>query len=281
MQPKTLGAFPGIAFSRPQFDPLRVPEPRLGDGKTCFILRNRVGREGFLFEQDPPAEGGGGGDKPKTFTQEEHQAAVNAAIGKRLGEEKTKYEAEKRTLSEKLADMERAQTELQEKLDSVGKTKDELERDNAAKAAKQIEKAAKESKERETLLSTERDGWKGKYIGREVADQLGRSLDAAKVLGSARADAILGLRTSAEIVHDDEGRITSITYEGVAYDTVDKAAAAYLKMKPFFASAGTGGGGGTKPPNGNGAAAGGRALHEMSDEELHAMDTRRRSAAGR
>ncbi len=100
------------------------------------------------------------------------------------------------------------------------------------------------------------------------------------MLGIARAAAIQALKLGAEIEKDDNGKVISVTFEGVRHEDVAKAAAVFLKNNPFFASNGGASGGGTKSPaaGNGGAGSGGRALIDHSDEELLAMSNRQRAA---
>jgi hypothetical protein len=254
------------AFAHHDINPMVVPEPRLGDGNICHSFLTGTRRESCFAPEDNNGGGGGGGvgnDPPKTFTQEQ----LDAIVGKRIGEATKKYGdyEEAKAKAAKLAEIETELQKLRDEKEIAGKSAEEKATIAARKASEQMERER-------TELTTQRDTEKSlretsekKYRDLVVSNGLGSALDGAKVLGSARDKAIKAMRDDSKVELDEDGKITAVTYGGVAYKTAAEAATAFLKDNDFFA-AGTGGGGGGKRPNAGGT--GGRNLFDMSSDEL-------------
>ena len=209
---------------------------------------------GLLFEVDAEGGGGGGGggETPKTFTQED----LNKVVGQRLADERKKYadyDSHKEKAA-KLADVEAELAKLREEKADAGKTAEERERLAADRAAKQLERERNEITTKLTASEQRAEASENRYRSLIVSNALGSGLDAAKVLSTARDDAIEALRSRSEIEIGDDGKILTVTYGGIAYKTPAEAATAFLKDKDFFAAGPSGGGGGTKPPTGGGGA---------------------------
>lgn len=220
---------------------LRSPEPGTPDGGA------------------PPAT-----EPPRTFTQED----FDRAIGK-VRAEATKPFADYAALKEKVARLaeaeERAAT-LATQLEESGKTADEKQRLAGERASKVIERERAAALEGKLAAEAERDAIKNRYVSEKLAFSIGRGLDTAKVLSEAREDAVLAFRSAAKIEHDDEGSISSVEYDGIAYKDVASAAAAFLKSKPYLASAGRlPVGGGTNRPTAGGQS--GQSLSSMTAAE--------------
>ncbi len=224
------------------------------------VLRNQAGEGGEGGGGDPPP------DAPK-FTQKDFETA----LGKRLNEERRKYadyDDLKKQVGE-LSTLKQKLEELETEKAKAGKTAEEIQRMEAEKAARQLQRerdeytakmsaAEKRAIEAENMLRNER-----------IERALGAGLDSAKVLSSAREDAVMLFRSAAKVEFDDDGKLASVQYGGLTYKTAAEAAAAFLKDKDHLASAGRPAGGGSQRPTGGGT--NGRPLHEMSPDELLAL----------
>jgi ribosomal protein L22 len=245
---------------------------------VCSILSHGLLRSERLFapEGDPPAGGGAGGNDPppaKTFTQED----FDRAIGKVRSEERAKfkdYDDLKKQVGE-LSTLKSRLEELESEKQKAGKTADEIRAMEADKAAKQLQRERDENSQKLTVAEQRAAEAEAKLLKREQMLALGSGLDAAKVLGSARDKAIKLFLDDAKVDFDDDGKVVSVTYNGIAHKDAASAAAVFLKDNPFMAAAPGGGGGGTKLPNGGGGT-GGRPLHEMSEDELLRMASAKR-----
>ncbi len=251
----------------------RKAQPAHGFASTnpfvCNIFSHGLLRNERLLapEGDPPAGGGAGSNDPppKTFTQ----ADVDSIIGKRVKEATAKfgdYEAMKTQLAE-LTGLKAKLEELETEKTMAGKSAEERAAAEAAKAAKRIETERAEFTTKLTAAEKRAADFEAKLLKREQTLALSAGLSAAKVLSSASEAAVRLMLEASKIEFDDEGKVASVTYGGVAHKTAAEAAAAFLKDAPYLAAAPVGGGGGTRPPNGGGGS-NGRALHEQSEDEL-------------
>lgn len=254
-------------------DPLRIEEPRFLTPNICGIFSHGLLRSERCHapEGDPPGGGGGGqgggagGDPPKTFTQDD----VNRIVGQRVGEATKKfadYDSLKQAASE-VPTLKQRLEELEADKAKQGKTAEEIQRMEADKAARQLQReredantkltaAEKRALDAENALRTER-----------TERALGAGLDGANVFAAAREDAVLLFSAASKVEFDDAGKVASVTYNAVAYKTAADAAKAFLKDRPHLASAGRPAGGGTTPPSGGGGM-NGRPLYELSEDEL-------------
>lgn len=229
---------------------------------VCNIFSNRVGREAWLLDPDDPPSGGGGdgggggGDQqPKTFTEAEVQARIDAAAGKIRNDEKKKYaDFDKfKEAAGKLPELEQKLTELNASLEDTKLSADEKQRKAAERAAKQIETERAELTKAKKEAEDQAQSWKGKFLNGEISRAVGAALVAGNVLAGAQADAVSLFIAQSKIEHDDDGKISLIELNGVAHTDVASAATAFLKSKPHLVSGGKPPvGGGTKPPNAGG-----------------------------
>lgn len=171
------------------------------------------------------------------------QADVDKLLGKRIGEVEQRIT---KRLTEahqaKQSEYEAKIAELTHQLEDSGKSAEQRERNAELRAQKQREKeladlrTAHEAEQKKATAALDR------LRTREISLQLGNALDGAKVLTSARADAIEILMAKAKIEVDEDYQVTSVVYEGTEYGTLAEAATAFLKTKPHYLSAGA-------PPN--------------------------------
>jgi hypothetical protein len=207
----------------------------------------------------PEGETGGGGGTPpaptgepppKTFTQDEVNAFL-AKEKKRFGD----YDALKAGAA-KATELEQQLAKLHEERELAGKSADE-------KARIEGERAKKRMDDERAVISKERDDAKALAVSRDIRlkttitrTELSAGLVGAKVYPDSLGDAVtlMAAASKVEIVEDEDGNasIASIVLGGITYKTAREAAEAFLKTKPYFASAG-GGGAGTPRPNGGGA----------------------------
>jgi hypothetical protein len=236
-------------------DVFRIEEPRLRSGALCNIFSHGLLRSERCHAPDPGEGGGGGGDPPKTFTQDD----VNRIVGQRVGEATKKALADAKAEFDKqlaeLAPLRQQLEDLQAEKDKVGKTAEELKRIEADKAAKQLERERAEHSTKLTAAEKRAVEAEARHRNLVVSSALGGGLDSAKVLGSARDKAVRLLAAEAEVELDDDGKIVSVTYGGVAHKSAAEAATAFLKDNNFLAAAqGPAGGTGSQRPNAGGNA---------------------------
>jgi hypothetical protein len=189
--------------------------------------------------------GGGGGDAepPPADAPKFTQADFDKQIGKRIGEVETRVTKKLTEAHQaKVSEYEAKIAELTQQVEDSGKTAEQRERNAELRAQKQREKeladlrTAHEAEQKKAAAALDR------LRTREISLQLGNALDGAKVLTSARADAIEILMAKAKIEVDEDYQVTSVVYEGTEYGTLAEAAAAFLKTKPHYLSVGV-------PPN--------------------------------
>lgn len=237
-------------FLKQSFDPMRLEAPVVRSPNIC-------GAEG-----DPPPPPPGE-DGPR-FTQKD----VDSIVGKRVEETVKKKYGNYDQLVQQVADLSPLKTQVEELLAEKakqGKTAEEIQRMEADKAARLLQREKDEFSTKLTVAEKRAEQVAAKLRERDTAAALGQALDTAKVLTSARAQAIRLMAGESTIELDDDGKVTSIVYAGVTHKTVEEAATAFLKTNDFLASAGRPAGGGTQRPNGGGTA---RPLHEMSEDDL-------------
>lgn len=226
----------------------------------------------------PPAPGAPGADPAKrTFTQED----FDAQIGKIRKEERAKFAdyEDLKTKAAEAAELKLKNAELTESVEGIGKTASEKAALQAEKAAKQIREKEEELLKANKAIEERATKAEQKLRSERINAVVGAGLDAAKVYPSARAHAAKILSTEAEIDLDDEtGKITSVTWGGVAHKNMSDAAAAFLKENPHFADAGTPGGAGSRVPSGGGGQGG---PADQSAEGLIAYGMAQRSSARR
>lgn len=244
--------------------------------RTCALRAPEGDADG---EGDAGGSGGGDGGKPKpkTFTQEdlnriaakEKKDAARAAREAADAEWQAKLEEiqkqNEELRKEKMTASERAEAERKEREAAEKRTRDEQE-------AKRKEQLANEKKRAD--LAEEK--WRADR--RNAA--LSSALLGAKVIGEFADDAAVLMLGKSKIDVSDDGEITSVIYGGKTYDTLADAARQFLQDKPNFAQAMGAGGAGTRSSNGGGGR-GKTPLHEMSREQLMAMDRDKRAASGR
>jgi hypothetical protein len=238
---KRTALFLARALSRVPHEPLRSPEGDAGGG------------------------GGGGTSSEKTFTQ----ADLDRIVGQRIGEATKKfsdYETVK-TQAQKAAEYETELAKLREEKEMQGKTAEEQNRIAADRAARAMERERSESATKLTAAEKRAEEAENRFRRAVISQNLGSALDSAKVLTSAREKAIRLMREDAQIELDDDGKIASITYNGIAFKTAAEAAHAFLRDNDFLASAPASSGGGTKPPNAGGNSSGG-SLFDLPQDEL-------------
>jgi hypothetical protein len=214
---------------------------------------------GPLFNVDGDGGGGGGvpgggvpgGEPPRTFTQ----ADLDRIVGQRVGEATKKFAGfdELKGKAEKAAEYEAELAKLREEKENAGKTAEERERIAATKAAAVMERERQDLMTKITAAEARAESAEKRRRDLIVDGGLGAALDGANVLAKARADAVDAFRNHSKVeLDDDDGRILTVTYGGVAYKTAAEAALAFLKEKDHFAS-GRIVGGNSQPPNGGSA----------------------------
>jgi hypothetical protein len=208
---------------------------------------------GPLFNVDGDGGGGGGvpgGEPPRTFTQ----ADLDRIVGQRVGEATKKFAGfdELKGKAEKAAEYEAELTKLREEKENAGKSAEERERIAATKAAAAMERERQDLMTKITAAEARAESAEKRRRDLIVDGGLGAALDGANVLAKARTDAVDAFRNHSKVELDDDGKILTVTYGGVAYKTASEAALAFLKEKDHFAS-GRIVGGNTQPPNGRSA----------------------------
>lgn len=243
-------------------------------------------------ENDDPGGGGGGtppgdqttlpgtDDPPKTFTQDQ----LNALLAKERKATEAKFgDYDKlKEAAGKVEELNKRLEELEEEKTLAGKSAEEKERARAKKERETLladkEKAETEKAEVEARLAAAFE----EHRNTRARHTLSLALSAAKVYAPAAADALDAMMRDSTLEFDKEtGELTQVTLanDGVVYDDMNKAAAAYLASKPHFA-AGAIGGTGTRPPNGT--RAGDKAIADMTpDERLKASAQQRAARANR
>jgi hypothetical protein len=234
---------------------------------TCNIFSHGLLRSERCHapEGDGP---GGGGDPPAKLSLT--QAEIDSMIGKRLAEERKKFDGHDdfKAQAAKAKEFEAELTKLREEKELEGKSQAEKDRIAGEKAKQAIERERSEFGVKLTAAEKARDEAVGSLRSYIVNNALSTGLVAAKVLPQAAESATKLFSSAAQVELDDNRNVTSVIYAGVTHKTVAEAAAAFLKDNNFLAAAPTVGGGGTKQPNGSGGGTNGRALHEMSEDEL-------------
>lgn len=238
----------------------------------------RIVRNGGLavWLRDPEPNPGGGGDPPKTFTQDE----VNAIIAKETGKVTKKfadYDDVKAKVA-KVTELETKLAELQEAAELAGKTATEREQALAAKAQKKIQDELTAAIEGKTTFEKELLAERAAHNTTRLHHVLAQALNEAGALPKAQAKALAAMAAECTPEWNDKGELVSVLLEvdGTKYLTADltKAAQSYLKENPFFAAGGKGGTGASRPTTTGGGRAH-RELHEMDPSELEAEIERR------
>lgn len=237
--------------------------------RNVWMLARALSRapQPFLFEEDKGNGGGGGGDPPKMISEAEVQARIDKVLGQRLAEERKKYSDYDALKAEaaKKTEIEAELAKLREERETAGKSAEEVRKIEADRAAKQLERERNEATTKLTAAEQRAEAAEKRHRELLVSQGLGSALDGSKVLTTAREKAIRLMREDAQVELDDSGKITSVTYGGVAYKTPAEAASAFLKDNDFLASAGAPKGGGSSPPNAGGA--GGKDVFKASADE--------------
>lgn len=213
--------------------------------------------------------GGGGGNEPpaKTFTQDE----LDRIVQKRVAEIQKKfadYDQLKEAAS-KVPDFEKQLAELNEKLELAGKSEQEKAKLLAEKLqAQQAAQLAAANKERDEAKQAAESA-KSALQATQIRYAATAALTAAKALPASmkHAAALFVAETKIESELDEESgtvSIKSIEVDGVPYADPTKAAEAWLKVNPHFATA-PAGGGGTRNPNGG---LGGKSFDNMNAVDL-------------
>jgi hypothetical protein len=221
--------------------------------RNAWFLARALSRvpSGHLRSPEPEGGGGGGTAPPpeKTFTQ----ADLDRIVGQRLGEATKKFSdyEDVKSKAAKAAEYETELAKLREEKEMAGKSAEERERISAKKAADAMERERQELMTK--IQAAEQRAENESKLRRNliVNNGLGSALDGANVLTSAREDAIETFRNRSQVEIDDEGKIVSVTYGGVAYKSAAEAAVAFLKEKDHFASARVRGPGGSSPVPGS------------------------------
>ena len=241
-----------------------------------FIASNEGGGDG-----GGGGNGGGGAPPPaKTFTQEE--VARIAAKEKSEGERAARAKLESELRAKYDTDLAERDKRIQE-LELKGKTEDERREIERRQRSEADEKARKA---REAELLKERDdaraeglSYRNRWLDDRKAVQVGSALVSAKVVASAADDARAVFSQVSKIETDDDGNVTSVIYGGQTYTKLAEAAAAFLRDRPFFASASAPGGGSGMRQGGSGGNGSQRQLDEMTEDELLALDAQTRTQA--
>ena len=239
-----------------------------GKKRTALFLARALSRVPHELLRSPEPEGGGGGGAPapdKTFTQ----ADLDRIVGQRIGEATKKFADYEtvRTQAQKASEYETELTKLREEKEMAGKTADEQNRIAADRAARSMERERADNATKLTAAEKRAEEAEGRYKRAVVSQNLGSALDTAKVLTSAREKAIRLMREDAQLDIDEDGKVVSVTYNGIAFKTAAEAAHAFLRDNDFLASAPASSGGGTKPPNAGGNSSGG-SLYDLPQDEL-------------
>lgn len=188
----------------------------------------------------------GGGNTPRTFTQEEVDQILSKRLSKfsKLEDQLNAILQENNTLKSQIND-------LDEKAKLAGKTELEKLQHEIAKRDKMLETVkadfTNQLNERDQRIS----GYETAIRKNKVQSVIGSALQKAKVHKDAINDALDQFERTAEIDYDDKsGKVTRIVINDRPYDDPIKAAQEFLKAKPWFASAPSGGG--TNHPGGVG-----------------------------
>lgn len=242
----------------------------------CYIGLGGLPHERAVFfapEHDPGAGGGGGGggeQKKLDLTQE----ALDKIIESRLAAQRKSLNVDElKTQAERAKQLEADLTKEREERELAGKTAAEKATIEARKAAEKIqaEKAASDKLAAEAQAERDeaRTTLKSHIMGSQVAD----GLIGAKVFTgtpNALVHARQAFLSEAEIETDDKHAVTSVKLSGVAYPSVAKAAEEWLKSNPHFAASPAGG---TGSRGQGGGSRGGKPLHELSNNDLLALDS--------
>lgn len=226
--------------------------------RNAWMLARAISRvpNGPLFSPEGDG-GGGGGEPPKMISEAEFQSRLDKVLGQRLADERKKYADydSVKTQAQKATEYETELTKLREEKEMAGKSAEERERIAAKKASDVMERERQDLTTRITAAEARADAAVNARRDMIVNNGLGSALDGANVLAKARADAVEAFRNHSKVELDDDGRILTVTYGGVAYKTPAEAALAFLKDKDHFASGGRIVGGNSQAPNGLGGGA--------------------------
>lgn len=256
--------------------------------KTLLLMSALSGgmlpHERVLFDadSDPAAGGGGGGgggapdQKPaddKRFTQ----ADVDAAIAARFGREKKAFEKQladaQKVASEKQSALEQQLADLTAKLEDAGKNTGEKE---LAQMKRDFQKTSQQladlAKERDAAI-TGRDAAITGLRDFRARTELSAAFLTAKALPSSVGDAVDLLMLRGKVEYADDGRVSTIEYDGRVYDKIADAAKAFLASKPGFASHPGGGNGSRNTGSGAGAGA-------VGEDDMNVSLLLRRGLAG-
>jgi hypothetical protein len=233
---------------------------------VCNIFSHGLLRSERCFAPEGDGGGGGGGDGEQklSITQKE----IDAMMGRRLAEERKKYEGHEdfKAQAAKAKEFEAELVKLREETELAGKSAEERERIAAEKARKTMERSVEEATTKQTAAEKRAEAAEQRYRDSVIERGLSGGLDAGKVLQSAKDDAVDIFRRKSKVEIGDDGKITEVMYGGLPYKTAAEAAVAFMKDHPHFAPA-TGGGGGSRPPNAGGGRSG-VPLHEQSEDDL-------------
>lgn len=249
-------ALSGQAFSRPEYDAMRVPEP-VGGSFICGVTRDPSAR-GFLLapEGDPPAPG----NEDVKF-DEKQQAKLNALLAAERQKGKAAIEAVQKQLDEVKLQTAKIAEEAEQKAAADAKAKEELELsklDATKQSEYQIKKGAETIKsleaqiakaktDHESAIKAERDSLNG-YV---------KLTHAVSALGSLVAEGAADVAASrflqvVQVETDENHKFKQAVYNGNVFETPAKAAQAFLQDHQYFAKPPEGGGGGPRRTGGAG-----------------------------
>lgn len=207
---------------------------------------------------------GGAGGGEKMLAQSEVQRIVAKEV--RAASEKAAREAAEKARAEiEQRDTQLAELKLQ--LETAGKSAEEKARIESEQK-REAERKAQQAREAQITKDLQAAQEAAKSAAERLRDyQIGgaasSALVGAKVLSGAIDDALRSFRADSQIEIDDDGKVASVIYKGVAYDSLKDAAKAFLKDRPHFAQPSAIAGAGVRTGGGNGAG---------QHVELHKLD---------
>lgn len=195
----------------------------------------------------------------RAFSQEDVDRIVKDRL-KRIGDVDALSAKAKRA-----DELEAELAQLREERELAGKSEAERAKAIAERTAARYERELQDERKRLADLSAERERIAGELRETRVGHQVSKALVEAKVYSAAMSDAQATFVRECEIETDERHGITAITFGGARFTSIGEAAAAFLKAKPYFASAPTTGGAGSR---GGAPLGAGRSLADLPPEEL-------------
>lgn len=247
--------------SSPTFTAEGIPEIHLARHAspwTCFADSGEGTGEG----------GGGSGEPPKTFTQEQvnsflakEQKKIEDRLAKQYGEASAKTQAELDA--------------LKIQIEENGKSAAEKERLAAERARAGMEsKLSEQSKaiaERDALLAQSNQRLRDTLVDHELNALFAK----ANVMPAMMRAALLVFRNDAKLEHGDDGAITSVDVGTKRFASLGEAVADWMKENGAGYTAAPKGGAGTQL--GNAGSGSGPAFKRSTDDNIAAADAQRAS----